>query len=257
MRSFLICLTFSLCGLSFSAGPRGASRQQEVLVAAAADLKYAMDSIVTVLTRQEPSVHVKVVYGSSGNFFEQIVNGAPFDLFFSADMDYPARLHKQEKTLGDVTPYATGHLVLWSNKLDPAKEKMNSLTLSSVVKIAIANPAHAPYGKRAEETLRYYKLYDQLKEKLVIGENISQTAQYAKTGAADIGMIALSLALSPAMQEGGGKYWVIPESAHQPLRQGFVTLPHGKNNPGVKKLSDFISSSPAAAVFSHFGFDHP
>ena len=230
---------------------------KEVLVAAAADLKFAMDSLVTVFSRENPGVIVKVTYGSSGNFFQQIGNGAPFDLFFSADIDYPHQLQQQHQTLSDVQAYGMGQLVLWSKKLDPAVEGMNTLLNSAVTKIAIANPAHAPYGKRAEESLHYYKLYDKIKDKLVMGENIAQTAQYASSGAAEVGIIALSLALSPAMRQEGGKYWLIPAGSHQPLEQGYVLLLHSKGNPGAAAFADFFHSGKAAPVLQSFGFGKP
>ncbi|HVW61756.1 MAG TPA: molybdate ABC transporter substrate-binding protein [Puia sp.] len=228
-------------------------QRKEVLVAAAADLRFAMDSLVKVFSNTSGDVPVKLVYGSSGNFFEQISNDAPFDLFFSADVDYPQKLAQQHKTLSAVQTYGTGQIVLWSNKLDPAKEGMNTLLLPSVARIAVANPAHAPYGRRAEESLKYYKLYDKVRQKLVTGENISQTAQFVSTGAADIGIIALSLALSPQMQK-EGKYWLIPETSHQPLRQGYVLLQHAKGNDRVQKFATFIASAKARAILEHFGF---
>lgn len=228
-------------------------QRKEVLVAAAADLKFAMDSLVKVFSSASADVAVKLVYGSSGNFFEQISNDAPFDLFFSADVDYPQKLEQQHKALSTVQTYGTGQIVLWSNKLDPTKEGMNTLLLPSVTRIAVANPAHAPYGRRAEESLKYYKLYDKVRQKLVTGENISQTAQFVSTGAADIGIIALSLALSPQLQK-EGKYWLIPETSHQPLRQGYVLLQHAKGNEGVQKFATFIASAKARAILEHFGF---
>jgi len=249
--TLFICL--SLLSLSFFPGRAPADPAQEVLVAAASDLKFAMDSLVKVFSGQAKDVKIKLVYGSSGNFFEQISNDAPFDLFFSADLDYPQKLEQQHKTLSAIKPYGTGQIVLWSSKLDPSKEGMNTLLQPSVTRIAIANPAHAPYGRRAEESLKYYQLYDKVREKLVIGENISQTAQFASTGAADIGIIALSLALSPQLQK-EGKYWLIPESSHQPLKQGYVLLQHAKGNTGAEKFAAFIGSPIAHAILEYFGF---
>lgn len=228
-----------------------------VLIAAAADLKFAMDSVVAAFSRQNPGITIKVVYGSSGNFFQQIEQSAPFDIFFSADIDYPRQLQQKNKTLSDVKRYGTGQLVLWSKTLDPNQEKMNCLLNKTIKKIAIANPAHAPYGKRAEESLHYYQLYDEIKDRLVIGENIAQTAQYVQSGAADIGLIALSLALSPAMQAAGGKYWLIPASSHQPLQQGYVLLPHAKGNTGAEKFAGFFSSPATASLLQKFGFGQP
>jgi len=141
----------------------------EVLIAAAADLRYAMDSLIVLFSHQHPNITVKATYGSSGNFFEQIKNGAPFDLFFSADIDYPRQLKQDNKTESDIHVYGIGQLVLYSRNLDPTGKKMDLLLDPAVTKIAIANPAHAPYGKRAVESLNYYHLYDKIKDKLVIG----------------------------------------------------------------------------------------
>lgn len=254
---FLLALCIAAPLAAASAPTATAPVQTEVVIAAAADLKFAMDSLIAVFSRDNPSISVKVIYGSSGNFFQQIGNGAPFDLFFSADIDYPRQLKEQGKALSVVHLYGTGQLVLWSKTIDPAIEKMNTLINSSVRKIAIANPAHAPYGKRAEESLQYYQLYDKIKDKLVLGENIAQTAQYAQSGAADIGIIALSLALSPAMQQSGGKYWLIPAESHQPLQQGFILLPHAKDNSGAERFVVFFSSPAAISILKNFGFSQP
>jgi molybdate transport system substrate-binding protein len=229
----------------------------EVVIAAAADLKFAMDSLIVLFSKTNPDITVKVTYGSSGNFFQQIANGAPFDIFFSADVDYPRQLQQQGKTLSDVRIYGTGQLVLWSKTIDPSIDRMNTLLNSAVKKIAIANPAHAPYGQRADESLHYYGLYDKIKDRLVIGENIAATAQYALSGAADVGIIALSLALSPAMQQAGGKYWLIPAGSHQPLQQGFALLPHAKDNNGAQQFVTFFTSPAAASVLRTFGFGQP
>ena len=226
----------------------------EVLVAAAADLRFAMDSLVAVFSRENPDITVKPTYGSSGNFFQQIQNDAPFDLFFSADVDYPRQLKEKNLTASDISIYGTGQLVLWSKTLDPNREKMNTLLDRSVTRIAIANPAHAPYGRRAEESLRFYNLYDKIKDKLIFGENIAQTAQYAQSGAAEVGIIALSLAVSPAMRQADGKYWIIPSNAHQPLLQGFVLLPHSKGNAGAGKFAAFCNSGRAKDILHNFGF---
>jgi molybdate transport system substrate-binding protein len=236
---------------------RRTSPPSEVVIAAAADLKFAMDSLIVLFSKINPDIHIKVTYGSSGNFFQQIANGAPFDIFFSADVDYPRQLQQQGKTLSTVQVYGTGQLVLWSKSLDPSIDKMNTLLNSAVKKIAIANPAHAPYGQRADESLHYYGLAEKIKDKLVMGENIAATAQYAVSGAADIGIIALSLALSPTMQQSGGKYWLIPANSHQPLQQGFALLSHAKDNSGAQQFVSFFTSPAAASVLRTFGFGQP
>ena len=228
----------------------------KIRIAAASDLKFALDSVASVF-RKKNSGTVDITYGSSGKFFEQLSNGAPFDIFFSADIAYPKQLQEKKLTLSEIYPYGVGQIVLWSKKIDPQKEGMKSLLQSSIKKIAIANPAHAPYGKRAEEALVYYKMLDTVKDKLVFGENISQTAQFVTTGAADIGIVALSLALSPNMKKENGKYFLIPESSHQPLVQGVVLTRQSEGNDLAKDFLEFVKSEKATAILHHFGFAKP
>jgi molybdate transport system substrate-binding protein len=248
---FAAALSFAFPVIPLSLQSQG---RTELRVAAAADLQFAMDSLITVFTKKNQDLSVTAVYGSSGNFYEQILNGAPFDLFFSADIGYPRKLREQNKAQSDPIPYGTGQIVLWSKRIDPAAAGINTLLGKDIIKIAIANPAHAPYGKRAEESLRFYKIYDEIKDKIVMGENISQTAQFVTSGAADIGIIALSLALSPAMQREGGKFWLIPAVSHQPLQQGYVILQHAGGNAGAPRFSGFIQSAEAKAILKYFGF---
>lgn len=243
---FGLIITFIFAGCTIQA--------QKISVAAASDLKFAMDSIISVYQKQHPSEKIQVTYGSSGKFFEQIQYNAPFDLYFSADVDYPKKLKEKGLTISDVKIYGIGRIVIWSKKIDPNKEKMNSLLNPKLNKISIANPDHAPYGEKAKESMQYYKIYDQVKSKFVYGENISQTAQFVQLGAADIGIVALSLALSPTMQKAGGKYYVIPQESHKPLEQGYVILKQAKNNQNALKLYDFIASPTAIAILTHFGF---
>src|SRR5262249_31140934 len=166
---------------------------------------------------------------SSGNFFSQIQNGAPFDLFFSADVDYPKKLRAAGLADDGVYEYATGRMVLWApanSKIDVASEGWKALLDRSVEKIAIANPQHAPYGRAAVSALQKAGIYDQVKQKLVYGENVAQAAQFVQSGNAQAGILALSLALAPGMR--GGKRWVIP-SELCPIRQGAIVLRNGKN----------------------------
>ena len=229
------------------------AQQGGILIAAASDLKFALDSMSTAFSRNNPG-SIRITYGSSGKLFEQISNGAPFDIFFSADITYPAQL--KEKGLGDseVYAYGVGRIVLWSKRIDPRDEKMEALLLPSIKKIAIANPEHAPYGKRARESLTYYDLFKKVEGKLVFGENISQTAQFVTTGAADMGIIALSLALSPAMKKQHGYYYLIPESSHEPLVQGCIITRHGTQNEIAQSFFSFVKSKTATDILLHFGF---
>lgn len=227
---------------------------QKVSIAAASDLKFALDAVILVYQKKYPSEKIEVTYGSSGKFFEQIQYDAPFDVYFSADVSYPQKLKEQGLTISEVKTYGIGRIVIWSKKIDPTIEKMNSLLNPNLNKIAIANPEHAPYGERAKESMMYYKIYDKVKNKFVYGENISQTAQFVQLGAADIGIVALSLALSPTMQKESGNYYVIPEESHKPLEQGYVILKHAKNNPNAAKFYDFMKTPKAIAIIKHFGF---
>jgi molybdate transport system substrate-binding protein len=229
-------------------------QQEQITIAAASDLKFALDSIITGFKKMQPNADISVTYGSSGKLYEQILNDAPFDLYFSADITYPRSLREKGVAISEMNTYGIGKIVLWSKKLDPSKDKMNSLLDSSVQKISIANPAHAPYGKAAEQSLKYYKIYDQVKDKLVNGENIAQAAQFITSGAADIGVIALSLALSPAMQKEGGKYYVIPDESHSRLQQAFVILKHADGNKLAKTFSDYITSTSAKETLKFYGF---
>ena len=227
---------------------------ERVRIAAASDLKFALDSIVSVFAKTHVDARIDVTYGSSGKLSEQISHGAPFDLFFSADIDYPMNLKSKGMTSGDVQTYGVGRIVIWSRQIDPNIQKIKSLVDKTVSKIAIANPMHAPYGKRAEEALRYYDIYDDVSSRLVYGENISQTAQFVTTGAADVGIVALSLALSPTMKKMHGHYWVIPELAHKPLKQGFVLLKRAERNPFATAFKDFVQTKHVSDILSYFGF---
>ena len=229
--------------------------QQKITIVAAANLKIALDSINTVFKIQNPAINSQITYGSSGKLFDQISNGAPFDLFFSADMDYPKKLEEKKMTISKIKMYATGKLVIWSKKTDPNKTKMNSLLGKDIRKIAIGNPATAPYGEKAVESLKFYKLYDKVKSKLVFGENITQATQFITTGNADIGITALSLVLTPNMKKEGGKYYIIPQKSHKPLEQGCVLLKNAKGNANAVKFYNFISSKKAVAILKYYGYD--
>lgn len=226
------------------------------MVAAASDLKYALDSVIADYSAAHRDLAVVVTYGSSGKFFEQISNAAPFDIFFSADISYPEKLEAMSKTGQPIRKYGRGRMVIWSKRIDPNTAGMQSLLDKKVAKIAIANPEHAPYGRRAVEAMKKANLYEQVSPKLVFGENISQAAQFVTTGAADAGIVALSLALSPAMKS-QGKYFLIPESSHQPLDQAVVILKRAEANADARAFQDFVLSARGKAILSYFGFSEP
>jgi molybdate transport system substrate-binding protein len=203
-----------------------------------------------------PDTEIKVILGSSGNFYRQITKEAPFDIFFSADIFYPEQLHAAGLTISNIKLYAIGRIVIWSSSADTRSLAIDTLKLDSVHRIAIANPKHAPYGKRAQEFLEHVNLMKELQGKLVYGENISQAAHFAYSGTAQAGIIALSLALSQQMQE-KGSYWLIPEEFHKPLEQGFVLLKRAKNKPVVQQFSEYMASKEARDILDRYGFTLP
>ena len=233
--------------------PAGAG---EITVAAASDLNFVFKEIVADFEKKTGNV-VKLSLGSSGNFYAQLSNGAPFDLFFSADIGYPKKLEETGLAeTGTLYMYAVGRIVIWVPKGSPIDVRwlgMKVLQHPSVKKIAIANPKHAPYGRAAVAAMEYFKVYDAVKDKLVLGENISQTAQFVQTGGADIGIIALSLAVAPAMKE-RGTYWEVPLEAYPRLEQGAVVLKTAKDMKAARSFWEYIKGPEGTAVFRRYGF---
>lgn len=232
------------------------ARANDITVAAAADLKFALDEIVTDFKQSNPNDEIKVIYGSSGKLHTQIQQGAPYDLFFSADISFPKELKESGLAASEVKPYAIGRIVLWSATMDATKMTLQSLTDPKITRIAIANPKHAPYGKRAEEALRASGLWDKVEAKLVYGENIAQTAQFVQTGNAQVGIIALSLAVNQELASKGG-YWLIPDQLHEPLQQGFVITKRAAGNPLAKQFAEYMESKAARSVMTKYGFVLP
>lgn len=229
---------------------------EKITIAAAADLKFAMDDIAGAFRDAHPSDEIELIYGSSGKFHTQIQQGAPYDLYFSADIAFPRELLEAGLAASDVRPYALGRIVLWSASLDASRMTLASLTDTKITRVAIANPKHAPYGKRAEEALRASGLWEQIEPKLVYGENIAHTAQFVQTGNAQVGIIALSLALSPELARLGG-YWLIPDDLHEPLEQGFIVTKRAQGNALAMRYADYMTSPVARAVMTRFGFVLP
>lgn len=229
---------------------------EKINIAAAADLKFAMDEIVAKFREANAKDDVDVIYGSSGKFYTQIQQGAPYDLYFSADIAFPRELARSGFSFSEVIPYAFGRIVLWSATMEANKMSLDSLTSSKISHIAIANPKHAPYGKRAEEALRASRLWERVEPKLVYGENIAHTAQFVQTGNAQVGIIALSLALNPALANKGG-YWLIPDTLHAPLEQAFIITKRAQGNDLAKKFADYMRSSATRTIMTKYGFVLP
>lgn len=231
---------------------------EDLNVAAASDLSFAMKELAASYEKQTGTA-VKVTLGSSGNFFTQIQNGAPFDLFFAADIDYPKKLEAAGfGEPGTVYQYATGKIVIWvpaGSKLDVSKG-MAVLADQSVRKIAIANPKHAPYGRAAVAAMTKQGIYDKITDKLVFGENISQTAQFVESGNADVGIIALSLALAPAMAD-KGKYFEVPQELYPPLDQGAIVIKASQNKDQAKQFLAYLKTPESVALLQRYGFKLP
>jgi len=229
-----------------------------IMVAAAADLTYAMDEIAASYEKATGCI-LRVSTGSSGNFLSQIENGAPFDVFFSADIAYPRKLETEGlAATGSTYLYAVGKIVLWVRN-DSRLEIGRGLAVlrdSSVHKVAIANPQHAPYGRVAEQALQKAGVYDAIKDRLVFGENISQAAQFVESGNADAGILALSLALSPELK-GKGRYWTIPEELYAPIQQGVVLIRASQNPQGARAFLEYIKTPAMAVLLERYGFVLP
>jgi molybdate transport system substrate-binding protein len=229
---------------------------QDLTVAAAADLQFAMQDI-SERFQKETGKKVNVIYGSSGNFFQQIQNGAPFDMFFSANLDYPKKLEAADLTEKDsFYQYASGKIVIWvpnESKLD-LSSGVKALLNPTIKKIAIANPQHAPYGQAAVAAMQKENVYDKVSDKLVLGENISQTASFVVSGSADIGIVALSLALSPNMKD-HGRYVEIPAADYPPIQQACVLLKSSKNKDVARQFLAFMKTSPVSDLLKTYGFD--
>jgi molybdate transport system substrate-binding protein len=228
-------------------------------IAAAADLKFALDDLVKQFEEKYPATKVNVTYGSSGNFFAQFQNGAPFDLFFSADIGYPRKLAEKGLGADDVFLYAIGCIVVWAPKDSPVavdKLGIKALLEPSIRKIAVANPEHAPYGRAAVAALKALNVYDQVASRLVYGENIAQTAQFVQSGAADVGILALSLAVAPQMRD-AGRFWQVPLDAYPRMEQGGIILKSAKNLETARAFRDFVLGDHGREVLKHYGFYLP
>ena len=250
LKQYLLAVVLFVC-TAFAAA-------QELTVAAASDLSFVFPEVAARFEK-ETGKKVRMNFGSSGQFFLQIENSAPFDLFFSADLLYVLRLDSEGLIESDsVYKYAVGKLVLYVPKdspFDPA-QGLGMLRSPKVRRIAIANPEHAPYGRAAVEALKTEGLYEVVQSKLVLGENISQAAQFVKSGNADAGILALSLARSPAMSS-AGRYAELPVSDYKPLVQTAGILKSSPNKPIAAAFLAFLRRPEIAALLAHYGFALP
>ncbi len=242
---FLFVLFFPVC-----------TSADEITVAVAANVQYTFEDLKAVFEK-ETGISVKSVIGSSGKFTAQIENGAPFDIFLSADMNYPKTLNKEGFTLNAPKIYAYGTLVLWTlNDVDLTKG-IAVLSDANVKKIAIASPQTAPYGRQAVNVFKHYNLYTKINHKLVYGESIAQTNQFITTRAADIGVTAKSVVLAANMKD-KGKWVEIDKEAYEPIAQGVVILKYAqKHREAAQKFFDFLFSNEASEIFKKYGYVLP
>lgn len=241
IRYILIC-----CGLSgiFQANA------QPVKVAAAANLRYVFNEIKLAYEKENPSVTIIVNFGSSGAFVQQILNGASFDVFMAADNVFAEKLKESGHAIGEIKTYALGKLGLWSNSID-VSGGTDVLKSGAVKRIAIAKPDLAPYGERAVTFLKSSGLYEPLKDKIIYADNISQAAQFALTGNADVAFLALSLTLTPEMK---GSVYEISPGFYLPIEQSVVLLKNAEKNPEAAKFMEFVLSDKCTPIFRKNGY---
>lgn len=235
-----------------------ASQGQELTVAAAADLAACLPKINEVFQKEHPGAALKVSFGSSGNFATQIRNGAPFEVFLSADTGYPRALAKDGLAeAASLAVYAHGQIALWTMdaKMD-LSQGLKALSDPAVQRIAIANPDHAPYGRAAKAALEHEHLWEAVQPRLVTGENISQTAQFVETGNAQAGIVALSLLAAPGAAN-KGHYQLIPREDYPPIEQAAIVTKAGAGHPLARAYVDFLRSKEAAEILRQFGFQQP
>ena len=256
----IACLVTVVVASAWGCGrltPPGGSGPAALRVAAAADLGFALEELTSRFRRDHADVAVSVSYGSSGTLYAQLLNPAPFDLFLSADVAYPRQLNERGLTLpGTDFTYAVGRIVLWVPALSPidvARLGMSALKEPAIAHVAIANPAHAPYGRAAVAAMRSAGVYDVVKSKLVLGENVSQALQFVQSGAADIGIVALSLALAPpAARE--GRFLEIALDAYPRIEQGGTILQWASHPDAARSFRSFLMGLDGRTVLKRYGF---
>lgn len=245
MKKSLLMIVLLLISITISA-------QKNIKVAAAANLRGVFEEIKENYEKENPGIKIDVTFGSSGNFVQQILNGASFDLFMAADRGFPLKLQKEGATYGKVSTYIYGRLAMWSNTEEVSKG-LSILKNNSIKRIAIAKPETAPYGECAIELLKRKGLFNDIQSKIIYADNISAAAQYAFTGNAEVGFIALSLALSPEMK-GKGKCYIIPQELYPPIEQACVLIKKNSRNIAAERFMKALLENKYNAIWKKYGY---
>jgi molybdate transport system substrate-binding protein len=258
MKQLLSIAAAALFAVASPASAQAAARRT-VTVAAASSLKGAVEELKREFEAANPGSDVAVTLGASGTFFAQIRSGAPFDLFLSADVDYPRKLVEAGLAApGGDTVYAIGKLVVWTPKRSPidlAGKGLAALTGADVKKLAIANPAVAPWGRAAEAALRSAGILDAVRERLVLGQSVSQAAQFASTGAADAALLPFSLTFAPELA--GGRIFPVPQATYPPQEQSAVVLAGAVQADLARSLLAFLAGPQGRAILARYGYSLP
>jgi len=225
---------------------------QTVRVAAASNLRFIMQDIKAEYLKLYPHAEIEISLGASGALMQQIIHGAPFDFFLSADASFLQKLKNEAFTIGDIRIFGYGKLVLWSNTLDVTKG-MAVLSEKRVTRIALAKPEIAPYGEIAVQCLKFYKLYDALKPKFIYADNISQAAQFAETGNAEVAFLAYSLVMGPELRN-KGTYFIPDHKSYKPIEQACALLKNSKGNPEALKFMNFVLGDACQPLFERYGY---
>lgn len=247
---------FLVSPLRSEEGVKPANRSAVITVAAAADLRFVLPKIVEIFQQKNPDIRVEIIYGASGKFYEQVIRGAPFDLFFSADREYPSLLASKGYSVGEPFEYAEGKLVVWMHKDQFKKEEQANwkdlLLNRKVLKIAIANPERAPYGKAAKAALIKAGLWDRLKEKMVMGENVIQAFQFAEAKNAQIAFVPLSLALSPKAKT-EGVFVEVPHQFYPRILQYGLIIKRTADFSIAERFKDFLFAENSRRILKEYG----
>jgi molybdate transport system substrate-binding protein len=258
IRSLFVCLLG--LALALGAAPQARSAPVPLAIAAAGDLRGVLEELKTGFEAKRPDVQLQLSFGASGSLTAQILQGAPFDLFLSADEGYPEQVRKAGLVAEPGPfPYALGSLTLWVRKdlgLDPARDGWKVLMSSQVRKVSIANPQVAPYGRAAEAALRHEALYDGVKARLVFADNIAQAAQFCQTGTAEAGLLSAAQANHPALR-GQGLAWKVPADAYPPLRQAGVILKRTSSPAQAQAFQAYLLGPEGQGILARHGFGKP